>query len=97
MKKDSVFCNIGRGITVNENDLIYALENETIKGAIIDVFEKEPLPESSPLWNIPEEKLLLSPHNADYYNDYWKDTVDLFINNLKRKYNGEEVINVVNK
>jgi phosphoglycerate dehydrogenase-like enzyme len=50
MKKDAVFMNVGRGATVNEDDLIQALKQETIKGAVLDVFKTEPLPTSSELW-----------------------------------------------
>jgi D-2-hydroxyacid dehydrogenase (NADP+) len=50
MKKDAVFINIGRGSAVNEEDLIEVLKNQSIKGAALDVFKEEPLPESSPFW-----------------------------------------------
>ena len=43
MKKNSIFMNIGRGKTVNEEDLISALQSKTISGAVLDVFETEPM------------------------------------------------------
>jgi len=43
MKKDAVFMNIGRGSTCNESALIEALKSHSIKGAVLDVYEKEPL------------------------------------------------------
>jgi D-2-hydroxyacid dehydrogenase (NADP+) len=51
MKKSSIFINIGRGSTVKEDDLIAALKQKMIAGAVLDVFEKEPLSESSELWD----------------------------------------------
>ena len=65
MKKTAVFINIGRGSTVNEDDLYDALLNEKIAGAALDVFQKEPLPQDSKLWNISPDRILLSSHNAD--------------------------------
>ncbi|MEJ2056314.1 MAG: D-2-hydroxyacid dehydrogenase, partial [Desulfofustis sp.] len=50
MKKSAVLINVGRGVTVNQEDLIEALENKRIGGAILDVFETEPLAVDNPLW-----------------------------------------------
>ena len=63
MKKDAVFINIGRGSTVNEEDLIEVLKNKSIRGAALDVFKEEPLPESSPFWQL--DNVLIYPHCAD--------------------------------
>ena len=62
MKKTGVFMNIGRGTTVDEDDLAHAL-NGRIKGAVLDVFKKEPLVKSSKLWYAPN--LFMTPHCAD--------------------------------
>lgn len=51
IEKKSVLINIGRGSIIKESDLINALENNWISGAILDVFEEEPLDKSSKLWN----------------------------------------------
>ncbi|EPY19572.1 d-isomer specific 2-hydroxyacid dehydrogenase-like protein [Strigomonas culicis] len=66
MKPSAVFINIGRGMTQHEEDVCEALKNGTIRGAALDVFETEPLPETSPLWEVPDDKLLLSAHCADW-------------------------------
>lgn len=63
MKKSSVFMNIGRGTTVNEEDLAKALKEETIAGAVLDVFKVEPLTSESPLWDC--KNVLITPHCAD--------------------------------
>lgn len=52
--KKTVFLNIGRGSIVAEADLVNALERKWIGGAILDVFEEEPLPKGSKLWNMPQ-------------------------------------------
>lgn len=54
--------NIGRGPTVKEADLIASLKDGTIAGAVLDVFEKEPLSTESELWTLPN--VLLTPHCA---------------------------------
>lgn len=64
MKRDALYINIGRGATQNEGDLARALEEGVIRGAAVDVFEIEPLPDESPLWRVGSDKLLLTPHNA---------------------------------
>ena len=66
LNKDSYFINVGRGSTVKENDLIYALKEGLISGAILDVFAKEPLNKSSELWEL--KNVLLTPHIAGITN-----------------------------
>lgn len=64
MKPSCVFINVGRGSTVCETDLMEALENRVIAGAVLDVFEKEPLDRTSPLWAM--ENVSITPHTAAY-------------------------------
>src|SRR5262249_5929478 len=59
MRPNAVFVNIGRGAVVDEEALIEALQANRIRAAL-DVFTEEPLPESSPLWSMPN--VLISPH-----------------------------------
>jgi len=56
------FVNVGRGETVVENELIDALATGTLAGAVLDVFNIEPLPEESPLWTM--SNVLVTPHVA---------------------------------
>jgi phosphoglycerate dehydrogenase-like enzyme len=82
MKPTSFFINVGRGEIVVEKDLIAALENEVIAGAGLDVFEKEPLSEDSPLWEM--ENVIITPHSAgstEHYNH--RVLENIFIPNLK--------------
>lgn len=62
MKSNAIFVNISRGKLVNQYDLISALEQNQIAGAVVDVFEEEPLDESSKLWDM--ENVILTPHNS---------------------------------
>lgn len=61
-KKDAVLINISRGKIINEAHLIKALESGTLRAAALDVFEEEPLPRESPLWNT--DGVLITPHNS---------------------------------
>lgn len=82
MKPTSYFINIGRGEIAAEEDLIAALQNQEIAGAGLDVFEKEPLSEDSPLWEM--ENVIITPHSAgstEYYNQ--RVLENIFIPNLK--------------
>ena len=62
MKQSAIFVNIARGKLVNEQDLINALNTNQIAGAVLDVFNEEPLNENSPLWDI--SNAILTPHNS---------------------------------
>ena len=73
MKPTSVFMNIGRGPTVKEEDLIVALQDGKIAGAVLDVFKKEPLPQDNPLWTMPN--VLITPHCAQQDKDFMSDCI----------------------
>jgi len=89
MKKSGVFISIGRGTCVDEDALIKALRAKSILGAAIDVFQEEPLPQSSGLWDL-GENLLLTPHNADLTDTYVEDSFDVFISNLNAHRSGKD-------
>jgi D-2-hydroxyacid dehydrogenase (NADP+) len=95
MKPTAFFINIARGGVVNEEALVKALNKSVIAGAGLDVFTREPLPENSPLWALPD--LILTPHLAGLREDYDSLTVQLFCKNLKRFLSGKELLNVVDK
>eukprot|EP00930_Biecheleria_cincta_P084252 TRINITY_DN73745_c0_g1_i1.p1 TRINITY_DN73745_c0_g1~~TRINITY_DN73745_c0_g1_i1.p1 ORF type:complete len:344 (-),score=55.84 TRINITY_DN73745_c0_g1_i1:182-1213(-) len=81
MQSTSVFISIGRGICVDEAALCHALKSGGIMGAACDVFETEPLPQESPLWDTPN--LLITAHNADNVATYLQDTWAAFDDKLK--------------
>ena len=72
--------NIGRGTTVNEEDLAESLKNGTIAGAVLDVFKVEPLPETSGLWEC--ENVLITPHCADQDVEHLHRSMNTFAVNL---------------
>lgn len=95
MKKDAVLVNLGRGALVDEAALIEALREGRLGGAALDVFEHEPLPPESPLWEMPH--VILTPHISGLGSRYWERAIDLFEANLKRWIHGEPLENVVDK
>jgi phosphoglycerate dehydrogenase-like enzyme len=95
MKPNAVLMNVGRGPVIDEPAMIRALEEKKIRGAALDVFDKEPLPEGHPLWKL--DNVLLSPHTADHTEGWLADAVGLFVENFGRFYRGEPLQNVVNK
>jgi phosphoglycerate dehydrogenase-like enzyme len=95
MRGDAVLINVSRGRIVNEKALAEALHNGVIAGAALDVFEEEPLSSESPLWEIPN--LIISPHVSGFTPEYNARAADLFVDNLIRYLNGEELMNVVDR
>ena len=64
MNPQAVLINVGRGSSINQSDLIEALSNGRIGGAVLDVFEHEPLPAESPLWTM--NNVMITPHNSAF-------------------------------
>jgi len=95
MKPTSVFMNIGRGPTVQEEDLILALNEKKISGAVLDVFKKEPLPQENPLWSMPN--VLLTPHCAQQDPDFMSDCIFQFADNLTNFVEGKPLVNIRDK
>ncbi len=95
MKSSAYFINIGRGKTVVENDLTSALKNKTIAGAGLDVFESEPLPDESPLWNL--DNVIISPHYSGWTPKYADRVMDIFCENLNAYIKNEPMPNLVDK
>lgn len=95
MKKSAFFINIGRGEIVKEDDLIEALTRGEILGAGLDVFEKEPLEQSSPLWNL--ENVILTPHTSGSTEHYSSRVIeDIFMPNANHYLKEEPLpINLV--
>jgi phosphoglycerate dehydrogenase-like enzyme len=72
--------NVSRGEVVVERDLIEALQNGRLGSAYLDVFEHEPLPQSSPLWNLPN--VILTPHSAGFSAGNELRVSHMFLDNL---------------
>jgi len=95
MNSSSFIINIARGEIINEAALIKALQNKTIAGAALDVFEKEPLPKESPLFAL--DNVFLSPHISGNFPEYQHDVMVQFANNLTRYLAGKDLKNRVCK
>ena len=95
MKKDAVLINVGRGRTVDERALIKALSENRIRGAGLDVFDEEPLPQGHPFYSM--ENVLLSPHCADHTPDWLDNASRFFLAQLDRFRSGLDLLNVVDK
>ncbi len=93
MRPNAVLVNIARGAVVVEADLVRALEEHTIAGAALDVFESEPLPATSPLWDM--ENVIVSPHISGGTAIYNDRAVSIFSENLRRYIAGDPLHNVV--
>lgn len=93
MKPSAVLVNIARGAVVAEADLVRALREGWIAGAALDVFEREPLPADSPLWDL--ENAIITPHISGGTEIYNQRAVEIFCDNLRRYLAGEPLRNVV--
>ena len=83
MNKNAVFINVGRGSAVVEEDIIYALDNNLIKGAVLDVTPEEPLKSDSKLYNVSPKKLLITNHSLCFNNDTVQMGFDFFYDNFE--------------
>jgi len=93
MKPSAVLVNVSRGAVVDEPALIDALRHNRLRGAALDVFQEEPLPTDSPLWDM--DNVLISPHLAATVAAENRRIVDIFTENLRRFLAGEPLINLV--
>lgn len=95
MKPSAYLVNISRGSVVDEAALIKALQAGNVAGAALDVFETEPLPAGSPLWDMPN--VILTPHSAGTNENYNARATAIFRDNLRRYLAGQPLVNVVDK
>ncbi len=93
LPQGALFINIGRGAVVDEPALVEALRSGHLRGAALDVFAEEPLPASSPLWEM--ENVLVSPHSASTSDRENNRITDLFCENLRRFLDGQPLLNVL--
>jgi phosphoglycerate dehydrogenase-like enzyme len=95
MKKSAVFMNIGRGTTVDEDDLASALHGGQIAGAALDVFKAEPLARTNRLWYAPN--LFMTPHCADQDSGWLFRSMKIFGGNLEKWCAGKKLDNIIDK
>ena len=89
MKPASLYASVGRGSTTDEEALIAALQAGKLAGAVLDVTEQEPLPETSPLWDM--ENVILTQHTGGGYIAEEEGKVEQLIRNVNRLLKGEEI------
>jgi len=92
MKEGAVLFNIGRGKTIDEKGLIKVLKTKKIK-AVLDVFEEEPLPPESELWNL--DNVIITPHVSGI--NIPEEICEDFVNNYERWVRGEPLIGLVDR
>ncbi len=93
MRPGARLINVGRGEVIVEEALDEALRKGSLSGAACDVLPKEPLPEHSPLWSVPN--LLITPHVAGMHPQYYQRGLTIFLGNLRRYCRSEPLDNVV--
>jgi phosphoglycerate dehydrogenase-like enzyme len=87
MPSSAVLVNVARGEIVDEDALTEALQQGRIRGAALDVFEEEPLPSESPLWDL--SNVVVTPHMAGSTPHYYDRCADLFVENYEQFVAGE--------
>jgi phosphoglycerate dehydrogenase-like enzyme len=93
MKPGAWLINVARGRLIDERALLRALREGPLGGAILDTFRDEPLPESSPFYDLPN--VIITPHTSWSSARVLDRSVDLFCDNLRRYAAGEPLLNVV--
>lgn len=95
LPKGALVINVARGPLVVTEDLIEALESGHLGGAAVDVTEPEPLPADSRLWELPN--VIITPHVGGQSATRADDMTNFFCENLRRYFNNEPLINLVDK
>jgi D-2-hydroxyacid dehydrogenase (NADP+) len=95
MKKSAYLINLTGGRAIEEGLLVRALKERWIAGAALDAFAKQPLPEDSALWNLPN--VIITPRIAGITSQKWPALLPIFQDNLRRFIAGEPLRNLVDK
>lgn len=93
MDESAYLINVARGSVVDEDALVAGLRSGEIRGAALDVFETEPLPADSPLWDLDE--VILTPHRSGATWEYYQLVGEIVRENVDRAGRGEGLINQV--
>jgi phosphoglycerate dehydrogenase-like enzyme len=90
MRQSASLVNVARGRCVDEPALVAALNAGQLAGAALDATAEEPLPESSPLWTMPN--VLVTPHTAGETRRYEDNVIDILMDNMERLWRGEATL-----
>jgi phosphoglycerate dehydrogenase-like enzyme len=94
MKPSAFLINLARGDVIHEQELILALQQRIIAGAALDVFEQEPLPETSPIWMM--DNVIVTPHIAGFTERYVERAAPILYSNIEASLTGKPFTNLVN-
>jgi phosphoglycerate dehydrogenase-like enzyme len=94
MRAEAGLINIARAALVDYGALFERLRNGDCAGAVLDVFDSEPMEAGAQAWNVP--RLIVTPHISCDVPDYNQRVLDLWFDNFKRLLAGEPLINRVN-
>jgi phosphoglycerate dehydrogenase-like enzyme len=89
----AIVVNVARASIIDHDAMVRALQEGRLGGAVLDVFEREPLEASSPLWSL--SNVVITPHSAGFRASHWDDVTDLFTDNLRRFQRGDALRNLV--
>ena len=95
LPRHAIVVNVARGALLDEASLVAAIRSGHVRGAVLDVFAKEPLPAESPLWELPS--VILTPHVSGVTDRYWEREMDLFVHNWLAYDAGTVMRNVVDQ
>jgi phosphoglycerate dehydrogenase-like enzyme len=95
MKPGALLVQISRGGICDEAALVRALKGGLLAGAIIDVFEQEPIPPDNPLWSLPN--VMMSPHVSGHSRHYEARAAMILEENLRRYIAGAPLLNVIDR
>ncbi len=95
MRPGAVLINLARGTVIDETALVRALESGRLGGAMLDVFQREPLPADHPLWKL--ENVLLTPHTGGTSAYFWERETELIVRNIGLYLAGRPLENRVDK
>ena len=95
LPRHAIVVNVARGALLDETALVAAIRSGHVRGAVLDVFAKEPLPADSPLWELPN--VILTPHVSGVTDRYWEREMDLFVDNWLAYDGGTAMRNVVDQ
>lgn len=95
MKSSAIWANVGRGDVVNTQDVVDAVHDKRILGAVMDVCDIEPIPQDHPVWK--EENIIITPHiSGTFQLPKTKDIfVDILVENMMAYHNKEQMRNIV--
>ncbi len=93
LARGAVLVNVARAQIVDDTAMRAALDSGQLGGAVLDVFEREPLDPASPLWSAPN--VVITPHSSGFRRTHWDEVVDGYTDNFRRWLGGEPLANVV--